>query len=55
MTIFKIIVGTMIVVYGVVLYNLHERISALEKEVYIRLYSTIKYITQQPISKEGDN
>ena len=53
--IMTIVVLVAILVYGFILFNLHERISALEKEVYIRLYSTIKYIAQQPTSKEGDN
>ena len=54
MTIFIIIVGIVIVVYATEFFNLHERISALEKEVYIYLYQ-IKDIAQQATSKEGDN
>lgn len=50
-----IIVGVGIVIYGIELYNLHERVSELEKEVYIYLYPKIKDIAQQATLKEGDN
>lgn len=55
MTIFGIVVGIVIVVYGIEFLNLHKRISALEKEVYIHLYPKIKEVAQQFTSKEGDN
>ena len=49
-----IVVLVAILVYGFILFNLHERVSELEKEVYIYLYSKIKEIAQQFTSKEGD-
>ena len=55
MTIFKIIVGIVIALYGIEFYNLHERISALEKEVYIYLNPKVKEIAEQATLREGDN
>ena len=55
MTIFKIVVGIVIVLYGIEFYNLHERVSALEKEVYIYLNPKVKEIAEQATLKEGDN
>ena len=53
--IMTIVVLVAILVYGFTLFNLHERVSALEKEVYIYLYPKIKEVAQQFTSKEGDS
>lgn len=42
-------------VYGFKLFNLHERVSELEKEVYIYLDTKVKEITEEATLKEGDN
>lgn len=55
MTIFKIIVGIVITLYGIEFYNLHERISALEKEIYLYINPKVKEIAKQATLKEGDN
>lgn len=55
MTIFGIVVGIVIVVYGIELYNLHERISELEKRVYLYLDPKVKEIAQKATLKDGDN
>lgn len=42
-------------VYGFKLFNLDERVSELEKEVYIYLDTKVKEITEEATLKEGDN
>lgn len=44
-----------ILVYGFKLFNLDERVSELEKEVYIYLDPKVKEITEEATLKEGDN
>lgn len=53
--IMTVVVFVAILIYGFTLFNLHERVSELEKEVYIYLYPKIKDIAQQATLKEGDN
>lgn len=53
--IMTLVVFVAILIYGFTLFNLHERVSELEKEVYIYLYPKIKDIAQQATLKEGDN
>lgn len=53
--IMTIVVFVAILVYGFKLFNLHERVSELEKEVYIYLDPKVKEIAQQAMLKEGDN
>lgn len=49
------VVFVVILVYGFKLYNLHERISELEREVYIYLDPKVKEIAEEATLKEGDN
>lgn len=42
-------------VYGFKLFNLDERVSELEKEVYIYLDLKVKEIADEATLKEGDN
>ena len=42
-------------VYGFKLFNLDERVSELEKEVYIYLDPKVKEIADEATLKEGDN
>lgn len=42
-------------VYGFKLFNLDERVSELEKEVYIYLDPKVKEIVDEATLKEGDN
>lgn len=53
--IMTVAVFIVIFVYGFKLYNLHERIAELEKEVYIYLDPKIKEIVNEATLKEGDN
>lgn len=53
--IMTVVVFVAILVYGFKLFNLHERVSELEKEVYIYLDPKVKDIAQQATLKEGDN
>ena len=55
MIIFGIVVVIVILVYGIELYNLHERISELEKRVYLYLDPKVKEIAEQATLKEGGN
>lgn len=41
--------------YGFKLFNLDERVSELEKEVYIYLDPKVKEIADEATLKEGDN
>lgn len=44
-----------ILVYGFKLFNLDERVSELEKEVYIYLDPKVKEIAEEATLKVGDN
>ncbi len=53
--IMAVVVFVAILVYGFKLFNLHERVSELEKEVYIYLDPKVKEIAEEATLKEGDN
>jgi len=53
--IMTVVVFVAILVYGFKLFNLHERVSELEKEVYIYLDPKVKEIAEEATLKEGDN
>lgn len=53
--IMTVAVFIVIFVYGFKLYNLHERITELEKEVYLYLDPKVKDIAQKATLREGDN
>lgn len=53
--IMTLVVFVVILVYGFKLYNLHERVSELESEVYIYLDPKVKEIAEKATLKEGDN
>lgn len=53
--IMTVVVFIVIFIYGFKLYNLHERITELEKEVYIYLDSKVKEIVNEATLKEGDS
>ena len=52
--IMTVVVFVAILVYGFKLFNLHERVSELEKEVYIYLDPKVKEIADEATLKEGD-
>ena len=52
--IMTVVVFVAILVYGSKLFNLHERVSELEKEVYIYLDPKVKEIADEATLKEGD-
>ncbi len=45
----------MILIFGIELFELHKRISELEREVCIYSSPKIKEITEEATLKEGDN
>ena len=53
--IMTVVVFVAILVYGFKLFNLHERVSELEREVYIYLNPKVKEIAEEATLKEGDN
>jgi len=53
--IMTVVVFVAILVYGFKLFNLHERVSELEREVYIYLDPKVKEIAEEATLKEGDN
>lgn len=53
--IMTVVVFVAILVYGFKLFNLHERVSELEREVYIYLDPKVKEIVEEATLKEGDN
>ena len=53
--IMTLVVFVAILVYGSKLFNLHERVSELEREVYIYLDPKVKEIAEEATLKEGDN
>lgn len=55
MIVFKIVVSIIILIYVLEFHNLRERVSALEKEIYLYINPKIKEVAQQFTSKEGDN
>lgn len=53
--IMTVVVFIAILVYGFKLFNLHERVSELEREVYIYLDPKVKEIAEEATLKEGDD
>lgn len=55
MIVFKIVVSIIVLIYVLEFHNLRERVSTLEKEIYLYINPKVKEIVKQATLKEGDN